>query len=144
MRFKLAYEHEGRRIFVLVFDKGDEVMEELSSFARRQQLGGSQLTGIGSFSEVTLGYFDRQRKRFEEIPINEQVELLSFIGDVAHQSGSPTVHAHVVLGRADGSTAGGHFLRGRVWPTLELVVSETPSYLAKRIDEDTGLALIDI
>jgi uncharacterized protein len=144
MKFKLAYESEGRRVFVLVFDKGDEVIEELSGFAEREELKGSQLTGIGSFSGVTLGYFQREQKAFKEIEVREQVELLSFIGDIAHRDGVPTVHAHVVLGKADGTALGGHLLEGRVWPTLELVISETPSYLAKKVDEETGLALISL
>ncbi len=54
------------------------------------------------------------------------------------------MHAHAVLGRADGSTVGGHLLEGEVWPTLEVVVSEAPATLRKRVDPETGLALIDL
>ena len=52
------------------------------------------------------------------------------------------VHAHVVVGRPDGSTRGGHLMQAHVWPTLEVVLSETADYLRRRHDEETGLALI--
>jgi predicted DNA-binding protein with PD1-like motif len=38
---------------------------------------------------------------------------------------------------------GGHVKRLIVWPTLEVIVTESPAYLRKRVDEETGLALID-
>src|SRR6185437_14653961 len=38
----------------------------------------------------------------------------------------PMLHAHVVVGKADGTAHGGHFLGGRVWPTLEMIVTEMP------------------
>ena len=35
--------------------------------------------------------------------------------------------AHVVLGLSDGTTRGGHLIEGRVFPTLEVVVTENPA-----------------
>jgi uncharacterized protein len=54
------------------------------------------------------------------------------------------VHAHIVVGRADGSTRGGHLLEGHIFPTLEVVVEELPKHLHRRRDPETGLALIDL
>jgi len=53
-------------------------------------------------------------------------------------------HAHIVVGRADGSARGGHLLEGHVWPTLEVVVEKLPRHLRRRTDPETGLALIDL
>ena len=36
----------GERTFVIVFDKGDEVVDGLTAFARRQTLRASQVTAI--------------------------------------------------------------------------------------------------
>jgi uncharacterized protein len=66
------------------------------------------------------------------------------LGDLILEDGEPKVHAHVVLGRSDGSTVGGHLLEGDVWPTLEVVLTEAPGSLRKRLDPETGLALIDL
>jgi uncharacterized protein len=131
------------KTFALVFDRGDEVMEELELFAREHELSGAHFTAIGAFSDATLGYFDWERKDYRENDVPEQVEVLTLSGDVAEHEGSPAIHAHVVLGRADGSALGGHLLRAHVWPTLELILTETPVHLRKHHDEASGLALID-
>ena len=57
--------------------------------------------------------------------------------------GEPKIHAHVVVGRVDGEARGGHLLEAHVWPTLEVVLVESPRHLRKRHDPETGLALID-
>ena len=142
MKAKLLHEN-GERTFVLVFAKGDEAMAELESFAREHRLTAARFTGIGAFTDAKLGYLDRERKEYDEIRVSEQVEVLSLLGDVAVEGSEPKVHAHVVLGRADGSAVGGHLLEAHVWPTLEVVVDEAPTYLRKRSDPETGLALID-
>ena len=144
MRHKLLHEQDGQRTFALVFDKGDEVVEGLTNFAADGGVGAASLTAVGAFGGATLGYFDRDRKEYREIPVEEQVEVSSLLGDIALKDGEPQVHAHVVLGRSDGTTRGGHLLRANVWPTLEAVLVESPDHLQKRTDEETGLALIDI
>jgi len=80
-------------------------MAGLADFARTHKLGASHFTAIGAFRDVTLGYFDWESKRYNKIPVNEQDEVLSLIGDVEIKDGEPKVHAHVVVGRPDGSIA---------------------------------------
>ena len=139
---QLATEHE--TTFALVFDKGDEPVEAITAFAREQQLTAAHFTGIGAFSDLVVGYFDRDRRDYERITIAEQVEVLSLVGDIALDEGKPRVHAHVVVGKADGSAHGGHLLEAHVWPTLEVILVQAPEPLRKRFDPETGLALIDL
>lgn len=134
----------GRRTFALVFETGDEAVSLLEGFAREQSLSAASFTAIGAFSDAVLGYFDWERKEYRRIPVEEQVEVLTLAGDVATKDGEPAVHAHVVVGRADGSTRGGHLLEAHVRPTLELVLVESPAHLRKSHDEESGLALIDL
>jgi predicted DNA-binding protein with PD1-like motif len=144
MRSKLLYEEKGLKTFALVFGKDEELKEPLLEFAAQNALSAAQITAIGAFAAVTLGYFDRLAKTYRQIPLLEQVEVLSLVGNIALQDGKPRLHAHVVVGKADGTAHGGHFLHGTVWPTLEMVVSETPQHLHRRPDDETGLALIDL
>ncbi|HKY10156.1 MAG TPA: PPC domain-containing DNA-binding protein, partial [Candidatus Binatia bacterium] len=130
--------------FAIVFDKGDEVVQKLTQFAKENKLAASHFTAIGAFESAVLGFFDRQRKDYRKIPINEQVEVLSLIGDIALSKNEPKIHAHAVLGKADGTACGGHLLEARVWPTLEVVLTESPAYLRRRMDDEIGLALIDV
>lgn len=144
MKSKLLHESNGLRTFALVFDKDDEVQELLLEFANTNHFADVHLSAIGAFSEVTLGFFERQKKSYKKIPIHEQVEVLAFTGNIVQREGKPMLHAHVVVGKADGTAHGGHFLGGRVWPTLEMIVTEMPVHLRRTPDAESGLALINL
>jgi uncharacterized protein len=143
MMSRLLHAASGQRTFVVVFEMGDEVMQGLQTFAREQQLSSSHFTAIGAFERVTLGYFNWEKKDYLRIPVNEQVEVVALIGDIANDpKGQPKVHAHVVVGKFDGSAMGGHLLEATVRPTLELVLTESPTHLQRQHDPQSGLALI--
>ncbi len=130
--------------YVLVMETGDAVIAELQRFADERRLASSNFTAIGALSDVRLGFFDWERKDYLPIVIDEQVEVLSLVGDIALDKGKPKIHAHLVVGKRDGTAHGGHLLEAHVRPTLELVLVESPVALARRIDATSGLALIDL
>jgi predicted DNA-binding protein with PD1-like motif len=144
MKAQLIHEQAGQKTFAVIFEKGDEPVTGLHDFARQHQVTAAHFTAIGAFSEVTLGYFERERKDYKKIPLHEQVEVLSLAGNIALNKGEPKVHAHVVVGRSDGTAYGGHLLEARVWPTLEVIVVESPQHLRRQTDQETGLALISV
>lgn len=133
---------EAGSVTIVVFDKGEDAIEGLTELARRRDIHAAGITGVGAFERATLGYFDRERKDYDRIPVAQQVEVLSLTGDIALDDGDPMVHLHAVLGRRDGSTVGGHLIDSSVWPTLEIVVTETPEPLHRVHDPESGLALI--
>ncbi len=134
----------GTKTFVLVLNAGDEVTKELLAFSRSRGIATASFTGIGAFQHVTLGYFEPQQRDYLRIPITEQVEVLSLLGNLAIGDDGPKLHAHVVVGKRDGTAHGGHLLDAHVRPTLEVVLVETPAHLRRRSDPATGLALIDL
>ena len=98
MRAQLIHEHNGEKTFVLVFDKGEEVVAGLHEFATRQHIAAAHLTAVGAFHDVRLGYFERARKDYKHISLREQVEVLALVGNIALAKGQPKLHAHVVVG----------------------------------------------
>ncbi len=147
MKSKQIYEENGEKTFALVFSPGDDVVPQLLDFASAQGLDASRFTGIGGFSQVTLGYFELDRKDYKHIEINEQVEVLSLVGNIAlalDNNGQPKIHAHVIVGKSDGTAWGGHLLQAKVRPTLEIMLVESPRHLSRYSDPKTGLALLDI
>ncbi|MGH8328096.1 MAG: PPC domain-containing DNA-binding protein [Steroidobacteraceae bacterium] len=143
MRVKILNEAP-ERTYAVIFSSGERVMRGLEQVAREHSVTAARFTAIGALSSATLGYFDWQKKDYLRIAVDEQVEVLSLVGDVAMQGSKPIVHAHAVLGRWDGSTRGGHVLEAHVRPTLEVVLVESPNYLARVRDAESGLALIRI
>lgn len=145
MKAQLIHEKDGEKTFVLVFAAGDEAVAGLTAFAKEMRLAASHFTAIGGFQEATLGYFNLDKKDYDKIPVREQVEVLSLVGDVTlTEKGEPKVHVHAVLGRADGTTRGGHLIEARVRPTLEVMLIESPHHLRRKHDPQSGLALIQL
>jgi predicted DNA-binding protein with PD1-like motif len=130
--------------YVVVCDPGDEAVATLTQLARSERLEAAQVTAVGAFERATVGWFDPRARRYRRIPVDEQCEVLSLIGDIAADQDGPVLHVHVVLGLSDGTTRGGHLIEGWVFPTLEVVVTETPAQLRKVMRPDIGIALIDL
>jgi uncharacterized protein len=145
MKSRLVAENHGQRTFVVVLDTGDEALAALTAFAVSEAIRGASLTALGAFERATVGWFDLEAKTYRSIPVDQQCEVLSAIGDVAEdEAGKPSLHVHAVLGLSDGSTRGGHLLRGFVRPTLEVTVVETPTHLHRTKRPELGIALIDL
>lgn len=134
----------GQRTFVIVFDEGEDVIPGLEGFAAAQDLTAAEFSGLGAFSQAVLGFFDMDKRDYERIAVDEQVEVLTLVGNVAEHESKPKLHPHVVLGRRDGSAMGGHLLQATVRPTLEIMLTESPRHLRRSLDDRTGLPLIDL
>jgi uncharacterized protein len=143
MQQKLLHESNGQRTYAVVLETGEEVLESLLRFAASHRILAAQLTAIGAFQDVVLLYFDWETKDYRRIPVREQVEVASLIGDIAQSpSGGPALHIHLVVGKRDGSAMAGHLGEAHVRPTLGVIVTESPAHLRKVKDAETGLALI--
>jgi predicted DNA-binding protein with PD1-like motif len=130
---------------VAILESGEEALTTLTKFANDAGITAASLTAIGAFERATVGWFDFEKKTYKKIEVAEQCEVLSAIGDIAvGDDGKASLHVHVVLGLADGSTRGGHLLEGKVRPTLEVVITDTPAHLRRKKKPDLGIALIEI
>jgi len=143
MKARQIHEQGGQRTFVAILDPGDEVMACLQRLCEQESISAAQISAIGAFSEATLAFWDTEKKTYLEHPVAEQTEVLSLLGDVSEEpTGKPRLHLHAVLGRRDASTLGGHLLSGKVRPTLEVILTESPAHLRRVHDESLGLAVI--
>jgi predicted DNA-binding protein with PD1-like motif len=145
MKSKLVSDKPEAQVHVVILDSGEEAFAALTKFANEAKISAASLTAIGAFEKATVGWFDFVSKSYRKIEVGEQCEVLSAIGDIAiGDDGKASLHVHIVLGLSDGSTRGGHLLDGKVRPTLEVVVTETPAKLRRKKRKDLGIALIDI
>jgi predicted DNA-binding protein with PD1-like motif len=129
--------------YVVIFSRGDEALSGLTDFAQQYHVSDAHFTAIGAFEGATLAWFDPPRKAYKLLPVPGQTEVASMVGDIALYHGKPVVHTHAVLGRDDGSARAGHVIEAHVSPTLEVFVTTDAVDLHKKLDEPTGLTLID-
>jgi uncharacterized protein len=133
------------RTWVLVFETGEEAKSGIREWAASHEVDAASFTAIGAFARATLAWYDLGAKEYLDIPVDDQVEVLTLAGNVSlSPEGDAFVHMHVTCGRKDGSTIGGHVQNAIVRPTLEVVVSELPRRLQRRQDKVSGLALLDL
>jgi len=143
MQVKLVKDSPDEKVYAVIFYKGDEALSGLTDFAIEHKIGDAHFTGIGAISGATLAWLDPVKKIYHRIAVDEQVEVLSLIGDVATFDGKPIVHMHAVLGKSNGTPVGGHVFELNVNPTLEIFMTVNATPLKKRPDAESGMKLID-
>jgi uncharacterized protein len=144
MKYKLLSENDGVRHFLIVFDTGDEVTAGLVQFAAEQEVYHATFHALGAFERSTIAFFNLSTKEYEKTEVNEQVEVMSLIGNIALYEGKPKLHPHVVVGKRDLTAHGGHLIQGHVRPTLEVSLTAFDQNIVRTKDAATGLPLIDI
>src|SRR5712672_2774596 len=133
------------KTFILVSETGAELAKGLLEFAKQEKLSAASFKAVGALSSVRLGWFSWESKKYEpSVTLDEQMELLSLIGDIALNDGEPVVHARAVIGKRDGTAHGGHLLEAHIRPTCELILTESPAHLRREFDPAAGIALIKL
>jgi len=143
MKVKLLKDTLEEKVYAVIFYKGDDAMSGLTDFAVQHQVDDARFTAIGAANGATLAWLDPAAKIYHRIPVTQQVEVLSLIGDMTTFNGKPIVHMHAVLGKPDGTTIGGHVFELDVNPTLEVMVTVNTAPLKRKPDDASGMKVID-
>jgi predicted DNA-binding protein with PD1-like motif len=126
-------------------DPGEDVLGAIEEVARNHEVKSGQLSLIGAVSKAKLGYFHREALEYRYFTVDEDVEVVSCIGDISTHEGNLVVHAHMIVADEKGKCWGGHLLPGcEVSVTIELVIIETEIDLIRKKDDMTGLNLLHI
>ncbi len=137
----MKYRKEGSH-YIVILDKGDEVVESLTSFVAEQGIEGGLIRGIGGVSNVTLGFFDTAKKEYLRKEFSGFYELANLTGDISLVEGKPFCHLHAVISDAEMRPFAGHLFAATVSATGEIII--TPGERAeRRFDEEIGLNLIE-
>lgn len=143
LKVKLLSDSNGVKDYVLVFADNDEVLSGIADFANKYNVKSAHFTAIGAFKKATSGWYDASKKAYKLHHINQQVELVSLIGNITLLNDKPIVHVHVAVGLPDGKVEGGHLIEAYTFPTVEMFVTVEPTPIYKQFDQHTGLYLID-
>jgi predicted DNA-binding protein with PD1-like motif len=131
MHSRILDGHSGpQHTHLVFFDPGEEAVQGLSDYVTKAEIDAASFTAIGGFQQTRLGFFNLQTRGFDEIAFHEeQVEVLSLMGDILIlEDKGLTVHGHVVVGRRDGTTAGGHLMEAVIDPILIVTLVELQSH----------------
>jgi predicted DNA-binding protein with PD1-like motif len=124
-------------------EAGAVIPDAILQIAAREKIRTAIIEAIGGVDRLTLGYYNRLARKYEEHSYRGFMEVTSLIGNVTEKAGKPFLHAHGTFGMRDMSVIGGHVIRATVFPTLEFTITPTTNRATRRFDERTGLNLID-
>jgi len=143
MQAKLVKNSADEQVYAVIFYRGDEALSGLTDFAIKHKIEDAHFTGIGAINGATLAWLDPTKQIYHRIPVSEQAEVLSLVGDVSSVNGKPFVHMHAVLGKSNGTPIGGHVFELDVNPTLEILMTVNTVPLRRRPDPESGMKVID-
>ena len=132
------------RVLITRLLPGEDILGSIEKIANENRIQSAHLNMIGAVSRVHLGYFDRELNAYKDFTVEEDLEIVSGIGNISKHDGKYIVHAHIVAADENGRCYGGHLLVGcQVSVTLELIITEIPE-LTRARDEKTGLNLLNV
>ncbi|MDD5543818.1 MAG: DNA-binding protein [Acidobacteriia bacterium] len=130
--------------FILILERGQEVMSSLTRFAEEQNIRSGSITGIGAVEKTTMAYFDLTQKKYlpQEFPIS--MELVSLSGNMALLNGKPFVHCHAVISGPDLVAHAGHLMKATISITGEIYITVMKNEIVRGPDEFSTLNLIKL
>jgi hypothetical protein len=130
--------------YLIRIDKGEKIIESIIKFCTALRINSAWFTGIGSVSEISLAYFNVEKKEYSREKIEVPVEIVSLIGNATLFEGKCAVHAHVVVSNAKMDTQAGHLNEAIVSGTCEIFLRDLKTKIERKHIEEIGLNLLDI
>ena len=138
----MEYRRFGDRILVRL-DRGEEICGELLRLAEEEHIRLASVSGLGATDDFTVGVFSVQNQRYDSRRYTGEYEITSLLGTITRKEGAPYLHLHMNAAGADNIAVGGHLNHAVISATCELVVDELNGSAGRRLDENTGLNLLD-
>jgi predicted DNA-binding protein with PD1-like motif len=132
-----------KRIVVGQLARSTDLYDGITRIAQEKRIRTGRITGIGAVTRAKVAYYDQQQMKYNEIELNQPMEILNLNGNISIKDGKPFVHAHIILSDRDGTARGGHLLPGGT-PVFacEVIIEELDGpELVRGYEEKTGLAL---
>ena len=139
MRFQRA---DGR--LIVRVEAGEEAIETLTRLCRDERVAFASLSAAGAAKRLRLGFWNAETQAYEHHDIEDQLEVVSFQGNVAIKDGEPFLHLHGVFARSDLTTLGGHIVEAWIHPTLEVWIRVEDVPVHRSSDPASGLDLLDL
>jgi len=134
-----------RRVIIGKVEPDEDLIDAITKLVKTYNIKAGLLNCIGAFKKFTIGYFDLDKKEYKLETFDENVELVSCLGNIAYKNGKPIIHAHVSVGRPDFSIIGGHLSQPSIISiTGEIYILEIDQKLKRSLDPQFNLFLLNL
>ena len=133
------------RVIVAKVMPNEDLIDAIISLVKKYNIKAGLINIIGAFKQFTLGYFNIEKKRYDFKTFDENVELISCMGNISFKEEEPVIHLHTTIGRNDYSTIGGHLSQPSIVSvTAEVYIYEIAQKLNRIHDPNFELSLLEI
>ncbi|MFX1237552.1 MAG: PPC domain-containing DNA-binding protein [Promethearchaeota archaeon] len=123
----------------------EDIIDAIKEMVIEHDFKSGLVNAIGALKKTTIGYFNIETKEYEFKTIEEDVELVSCMGNVSFNQEVPIIHLHVVLGKKDYGLFGGHLSQPSIVSvTGEVFIYKINDKLMRSEDSRFGLSLLNI
>lgn len=130
--------------YVLRLEKGEEVVESLKKFAKKEDIKLAKVSGIGAVNKATIGLFLTKEKRYFSKELTGDMEIIALNGSISTMDKEVYLHLHIALGNEDFDIRGGHLNSAEISATGELIIELLDGEVDRKLDEDLGLNLFKL
>lgn len=137
----MEYRRAGN-VIVARLDQGEKVKESIHAISVAENIQAGTVTGLGAIRDPEISFYHLDTQEYETQSFDDDFEVLSLNGTLTTVNGEPHEHLHIVLGKADFTTLGGHLEDATVSVTMEVSITIIDNYLTRQLDTNVGLETI--
>ncbi len=128
---------------LLRVDVGEELMESVEKVVKEESIALATVSGIGALKSTVLGIYDVKERTYDEVHLDEFMEMSALLGNITTKEGTPYLHLHVTLGNRQGQGFAGHLKKGVVGGTAEILIHVLEGSVERKVCEKTGINIFD-
>lgn len=128
---------------LLRVDVGEELMESVEKVVKEQSISLATVSGIGALASTVLGIYDVKERTYDEVHLDEFMEMSALLGNITTKDNAPYLHLHVSLGNRTGEAFAGHLKKGVVGGTAEILIHILDGTVGRQQCEKTGINIFD-
>ena len=128
--------------YLVRMDVGEEIVEELKSLCRNENIRLAQVDAIGAVRQAVIGVYNLEEQAYHREDLEGLMEIAGLQGSVTRMNGEVYPHLHVTLAGQDNKVHAGHVIGLIVGATCEMFVRVLGGEVSRERDEEIGINII--
>ena len=128
--------------YLVRMDVGEEIIEQLKSLCRSENIRLAQVDAIGAVRQAVIGVYDLEEQAYHREDLEGIMEIAGLQGSVTRMNGEVYPHLHVTLAGQDNRVHAGHVIGLIVGATCEVFVRVLDGEVSRERDEEIGINTI--
>ena len=140
---ELSYEKIDHGYLIRMYP-GQEILSSLIKFAKEKNIASAVILGIGGVNKAEIGFFNLKTKEYDRKVLEEDLELVSLLGNLSYVDGEPFIHAHGTFGNAEYQGIAGHCFSLEISVTAEIHLIEFSKKIERSPDSTMRVNLLNL